>query len=384
MKPVLSSQRLLSALALTSLLSLGVGVATAQAQTVAPSAPAYGRTVRLPRSVATAVRQDLGQQLNRSPQSFIITQATRTVWPDGCLGIVNPAALCSQGQVNGWQVEVQSDNGYGNGSGNQTWVYRTDFNGRRLALDPINAERAALRAAAQRVTTRLQVVSTTQQTWSNGCLDLPLRGISCRQVPVTGFRITLAGGNSQLVYHTDATGNSVFLNEQASRIAGVNGLPVNNPDRSGDSYNGNRHRWDRRDNADRYPRGNQNRDEPAQTSAFPANVLFRSVTSGGIMGRQSTVDLMADGRLISDPGRGQTPSLIRRLSAAEIQAFERQLRDYRFSQLQGRSFAPPTGAADFFGYQLSDVHGAVDFADGSAIPADLRAIAGLWQQLVAR
>jgi hypothetical protein len=376
MKPL--SHRIFSALALTTWLALNGG--TAIAQTGVPSAPnstpqnSSGRTVRLPRSVANAVRQDLAQQLNRSPQALNITQASRTVWPDGCLGIVNPAALCSQGQVNGWQVEVTS--------GNETWVYRTDFNGRRLALDPITAERAALQNAADRAGTRLQVVSTTQQTWSNGCLDLPRRGVSCRQLPVTGFRITLAGGNSQLVYHTDATGNSVFLNEQASRITGAVGTaPVIGQGNSGRGRHGGHH-----GHGTHQPgQSSEPSDQPTQTAAvFPADVLFRSVTSGGIMGRQSRIDLMTDGRLLSYPSPTQAPTVIRRLDRPEIQAFARQLQAHRFSQLQGRSFAPPTGAADFFGYGFSDAQGTVDFADGSQIPADLRAIAALWQQLLTR
>jgi hypothetical protein len=376
MKPL--SHRILSALALTTLLSLSAGTAIAQAQTGVPSAPNNmpqnnsGRIVRLPRSVANAVRQDLAQQLNRSPQALNITQASRTVWPDGCLGIVNPAALCRPGQVNGWQVEVTSTNQA------ETWVYRTDFNGRRLALDPITAERAALQNAADRAGTRLQVVSTTQQTWRNGCLDLPRRGVSCRQLPVTGFRITLAGGNSQLVYHTDATGNSVFLNEQASRITGAVGTaPVIGQGNPGSGrHSGDKHR--------RHGANNSGQSyEPTQTAeAFPADVIFRSVTTGGIMGRQSRVDLMTDGRLLSYPSPTQAPTVIRRLDRSQIQAFERQLQAHGFSQLQGRSFAPPTGAADFFGYGFSDAHGTVDYADGSAIPADLRAIAALWQQLL--
>jgi hypothetical protein len=381
MKPL--SHRILSALALTTLLSLSAG--TAIAQTGVPSAPNNmpqnnsGRIVRLPRSVANAVRQALAQQLNRSPQALNITQASRTVWPDGCLGIVNPAALCSQGQVNGWQVEVTSTNQA------ETWVYRTDFNGRRLALDPITAERAALQqAAADRAGTRLQVVSTTQQTWSNGCLDLPRRGISCRQLPVTGFRITLAGGNSQLVYHTDATGNSVFLNEQASRItAAVPTAPAIGQGNPGSGrHSGDKHR---RHGANNSGQSYEPTYQPTQTAeAFPADVIFRSVTSGGIMGRQSRIDLMTDGRLLSYPSPTQAPTVIRRLDRSEIQAFARQLQAHRFSQMQGRSFAPPTGAADFFGYGFSDAQGTVDFADGSQIPGDLRAIAALWQQLLTR
>jgi hypothetical protein len=124
--------------------------------------------------------------------------------------------------------------------------------------------------------------------------------------------------------------------------------------------------------------------EPAPALAFPADVLFRSVTSGGLMGRQTTVDLMQDGRLMSDADRASSPTVRRRLNQTEIRDFKRQLRAHRFNQLQGHSFAPPPGAADFLSYQFSNAHGAVDYADGSAIPADLQAIAGLWQQLLSR
>ncbi len=49
------------------------------------------------------------------------------IWPDGCLGLVQPEMLCTQSLVAGWRVIVGHDN--------QRWVYRTSQTGSSIKFD---------------------------------------------------------------------------------------------------------------------------------------------------------------------------------------------------------------------------------------------------------
>jgi outer membrane lipoprotein-sorting protein len=76
----------------------------------------------LPASVLKAVQQDLSKQTNLPAEEFKLTNATHESWTDGCLGLRKPEEMCSQALIDGWRVIVSR--------GKQTWVYRTDTNGR--------------------------------------------------------------------------------------------------------------------------------------------------------------------------------------------------------------------------------------------------------------
>lgn len=76
----------------------------------------------LPTSVFKAVQQDLSKQTNLPVEEFKLANATHQSWTDGCLGLAKPEEMCSQALIDGWRVVVTR--------GKQTWVYRTDTNGR--------------------------------------------------------------------------------------------------------------------------------------------------------------------------------------------------------------------------------------------------------------
>ena len=85
------------------------------------------QTDPLPSAVANAVRQDLSRRTNISPDKFKVVKATPQTWPDGCLGLAQPDEFCLQMLVEGWRVVISDSN--------QTWVYRTDSQGRTLRLE---------------------------------------------------------------------------------------------------------------------------------------------------------------------------------------------------------------------------------------------------------
>jgi len=81
---------------------------------------------RLPRQLANAVRQDLSRKIRIPASKLRITEFGRKTWPDGCLGLPRPDEFCTRALVEGWRITLSD--------GRQTWVYRTDSEGRVIRL----------------------------------------------------------------------------------------------------------------------------------------------------------------------------------------------------------------------------------------------------------
>jgi hypothetical protein len=81
----------------------------------------------LPKSIETAIRQDLSRRTNLKEDQFVLKQSSRQTWPDGCLGLGGNDELCTQALVNGWRVVM--------GYKDKTWVYRTDDTGMAVRLE---------------------------------------------------------------------------------------------------------------------------------------------------------------------------------------------------------------------------------------------------------
>lgn len=60
---------------------------------------------------------------------------------------------------------------------------------------------------------KLKITGYTQETWSNGCLDLPRPDELCSQALVEGWRITLSDGSQTWVYRTDRQGRVFRLED---------------------------------------------------------------------------------------------------------------------------------------------------------------------------
>ena len=93
-------------------------------------AQTYGDRDRLPCELIEAIRQDLSRQTGIAPEKLKVIEASRETWPDGCLGLAKPDQFCTQLLVEGWRVLVSD--------GSQTWVYRTDKEGRTIRLESEN------------------------------------------------------------------------------------------------------------------------------------------------------------------------------------------------------------------------------------------------------
>ncbi|WP_414563932.1 MULTISPECIES: hypothetical protein [unclassified Anabaena] len=239
--PSTNQTRIITALFLTGVLSVGSGLtlmknATANSVKLTPEISnlvANRQSNRLPRPVANAVRRDLARRQRISIRELKISDYSQQTWRNGCLELPQPNELCTQALVPGWRVVVTN--------GKQNWTYHTNNNGRSLRLATANAptnpsanlppsvRNAVLQAASKRLQqpiARLNIMQSQQQTWTNGCLDLPGADENCSEALVGGWRVIVGAVDQTLVYHTNHTGSAIRLNEQASEITGQQ-LPQN-------------------------------------------------------------------------------------------------------------------------------------------------------------
>ncbi|MDB9375495.1 hypothetical protein [Nodularia sphaerocarpa] len=226
--------RMLTALILTSILSIGGGLTIIKSTTAnsinfplenTKEVLAINQQNKLPASVANAVRRDVFIRERISPLELKIIDYTPETWSNGCLDLPQTDELCTQALVPGWRVVVSN--------GKTNWTYHTNSNGRFLRLAstttttntstnlPQSVKNAVLRAASKRLklpSSRLTIIEAQPRTWSDGCLNLGGANEICLQALVEGWRVTVGGGNQILVYHTNETGSVIILNEEASTI----------------------------------------------------------------------------------------------------------------------------------------------------------------------
>ena len=56
---------------------------------------------------------------------------------------------------------------------------------------------------------QLKISDYTQQTWRDGCMNLPKPNEFCTQALVSGWRVVLSDGSQNWIYHTDSHGRSL-------------------------------------------------------------------------------------------------------------------------------------------------------------------------------
>ena len=82
----------------------------------------------LPQAIADKVLADLAQSTEQPVSAFKIKSSESKNWPDSCLGLAQEGQMCAQVITPGWRVVVES--------GQKSWVYRTNQNGRMVLLEP--------------------------------------------------------------------------------------------------------------------------------------------------------------------------------------------------------------------------------------------------------
>jgi hypothetical protein len=172
----------------------------------------------LPNSVVKAVREDITRRTGIPSGRVRILRYSRQAWPDACLGLRRNDEYCAEVVTPGWRVFATGDR--------QTWVYRSDEQGRKLRLEdksaielPESVKDAVFRDIEERFKINpngLRVTDADSRSWSDGCLGLPRQGQVCKQTTVPGWRVTVVKNNSQWVYRTNTNGTIVKFDERSS------------------------------------------------------------------------------------------------------------------------------------------------------------------------
>ncbi len=248
-------QQIVTALILTSILSLTAGISVSDSAIAAvPSSrnphsnllknrdrndnrnhPHQSHTNQLPRPIINAVRRDLSKLTGIPSGELRLVNATQETWSDSCLGLGRLDESCAQMLVEGWRVVMSN--------GSQNWTYRTNSDGKIIRLDTENSDNpsgnlpnvvanAVLQAASQRTNlpiSQLKIIKSVQIT-TDGCLSLPRPDEICTKIAMMAWEVTVAAKQQTLVYRSDNGGVQVRLNEAASNIDNGN-LPRTVSDR---------------------------------------------------------------------------------------------------------------------------------------------------------
>lgn len=320
-------------------------------------------TERLSPLVRNRVLLHASRETGQPRNSFTILSANAETWPDPCLGIPDPLALCAAVQTNGWRVEVTD--------GNVSRIYRTDATGRTIKEEQQVADATEFpRLTASRVLEetmrtsglpleQLEIVATEPRTW-DGCFGLPPSENSmCTMIGIPGWRVIVTAPKHVWVYHTNQDGTEIRLNEEASQLG----------------------------NATITPQFIGNNPQPLGHDAEP-NALFTVVESGGIAGRIEKIALFPDGRVVRYSLSDNTisrPETLRQLSPEAVEAFIQQMQTARLSRFQGLRYAPPPAAADYITVTLMPgPYQRIEYADIAVeqLPTGLQQSIQAWNALL--
>jgi hypothetical protein len=351
-----------AAVAITGLMFMtSAGISTYTALASQPSQHSLGLiaaepSVALPRSVEQAVRQDLSQRLNVPLQDVKLVRFTPQAWSDGCLGLGGAAESCLQAQVEGWRVEVIHNQ--------QTWIYRTDKTANVIRLEPQSTGEVLPPIVSQRLisavakevrvpATRLQIAHVKSAVW-DGCLGIFTSGRqACTKIALQGWQVVIASSNRSWVYHLDQDGSRIVQNPTASGSRG--GLvPAFIPE--------------------------QTKPESEPT------IVFRSTTSGDLLGKVTRITLTADGaitRFVTAPNIRSRPVVIKRLSQQQVKEFQQGLETQRFRNLNGLSYLSNVVIADYPRTTLQGMGSITQYVDLETkhLPKALRQVIQTWDKL---
>ncbi|MEA5569895.1 hypothetical protein [Calothrix sp. UHCC 0171] len=236
---IAQQHRVFTALILSGILSISSGMTLIKSATASPVKSILSlqtentKSQNLPISVKNAIFRDLSRRRGILISNLDVIEYQEKTWNNGCLGLAKPGELCTQALVPGWQVTV--------GDGKQSWIYHTNRNGRifrvsgqnipnnNLAKLPANIRNSVLKHAADFLKlpiSQLTIIQSEKRDWKNGCLELVESGRVCSQIIVPGWKVFVGTKEKVLVYHTNAQGSVIRLNQTESDIKDKQ-LPVN-------------------------------------------------------------------------------------------------------------------------------------------------------------
>jgi hypothetical protein len=450
MKPVAKDssttqpQKILTALILTGIVSVGSGLTLIESSVAADKRPLpkvakesvkqNATTDRLPRQVADAVLQSTSEVSGLPKKALNIVTFIRTQWAYGCEKPTFPHP-CDQVLVSGWEVIV--------GAGDNRWIYFTNENGSQVKLSEKGTQATLPKSIIGKIvvdaskwsglsTQALRIVKVEWRSWGNDCLFAFGSICTMNLNPISGWEVTVDSGKQQWVYHVDDKASSVLMDrtlalmpkaaevikKDAAKLSGSSNLRIiaakfqkdwngscegvpncTRPIAPGwqatvsngrDSYV-YRVKEDGSQFELQGQNGNNKTIEPVPIPAkelpppLARNVVFREITSGGFTGRTFETVLLNDGRLIRTlvGDANDSGRSVRRVSPQQVRQFQQLLERQRFAQFKNLNYASIAACCDISTHTLTSRDGTVRYniVPIDGLPGNLRAVVEAWNQL---
>ncbi len=301
---------------------------------------------------------------------------------------------------------------------------------------------AVLQAVSRRErisTPQLEITDFSQQTWRNGCLDLPKPNEFCTQALVSGWRVVVSDGSQKWIYHSDRNGRAVRLvNSDTPTSKSLKNLPeslkdavlqaasqrLNLPTNQLTIIKDIQRTW--RDgclelskpdevctqtlvngwlvevvavdqtlvyhtnDSGSAIRLNEKASEISETDRntikpvpIPTTELPPPIDSGVIFQQISSGGFAGrtEKTVLMDDGRLIRVGLgDRRISHKQLRQFQQLLEKEKFTEFKNLSYPAPPGAADSITYTLTSRDGTVEYNDSSqsSLPENLQVIVRAW------
>lgn len=165
---------------------------------------------------------------------------------------------------------------------------------------------------------KLKIVEVNSKNF-DGCLGIYRPNQVCTKQLIRGWHAIITSPNRSYVYHLNQSGDRIIQNDTAS--GATSRVRV-----SFELFGGN------------------------NIPQLESNLVFRSSSSGDLLGRMSSIVLTNDGKIIryqSSPTARFAPLLIKTLSRTQIDAFKQQLNDRRSPNFNGLSYLTSAALADY-------------------------------------
>ena len=339
----------------------------------------------LPGLVSRRIQLDLARRLNVPTANIIVKEAIAQTWNDQCLGLERPNESCTEQEIKGWRINVESSQ--------QRWVYRSDRTARRLYLEPLpnstdfnqrdfSAEisQKLLETVSQQIqqpVENLQILEVQAATWDS-CLGVMEFGVTCTQADIPGFRVLVNDGPKDRIGNLQRDSwpeTRLFerewlyhLSEDASQIV-QNTTASDQKGRAGS--------WFLRSL------------EPL--AALDPQVIFHMKVRDDFAGTIRTMTLTADGRLSEEfaslePGGTSSPEVVRssQISHSAATEFGMLLQRQNFANFNQMHYINEDKyLATHGGLTLADAETIVDIsAEREDLPASLQTILDAWSDLI--
>lgn len=199
---------------------------------------------------------------------------------------------------------------------------------------------------------QIRITDAQPQIWLNGCLGLGNPEEACTQALVSGWRVTVEGGEKSWSYRTNKTGSLVLFESSVSTTQPIKTeIPKNE-----------------------------------LPPPLPQRTVFRAIATGGIAAFRYETLLQDDGRVIQVTTDATSAlSEICQISPQQLKQFQQLVESPEFISLNGLSYSETSGAADFstttFTSQAATTVRYSDAVIQSLLPQPLQNVILNWNQI---